>query len=515
MPSIFDTIASKAATGAAAGVVAHAQATSTFDGTRTEPSEGFVLPVAPATKTLYSYQLAAVEAILTQRRVLLGLQPGLGKTVIMQAAAAALAAQGQRSIIVVPPSLRLSPWAEEFAQDFPHLRLHLPTGRKAAPIPADTDVVIIGDSIVAARVEDLTAFAPTALFVDEAHRFKNRDAKRTKALTAFADEHLGGLDATIVGATGTLVANHMVDVYSPLRLTGAGNAKAVSGGHSWTRFMDAWCITETIWTGRANVRVATGCRDAEGLRTALTTSCYVSVPRAEVLDLPERTTAVRSLVLNGDAVAYRRMERDFLSWVAETKGDAAYRRAAKAEAITKLMALWEADGLAKIKATTEYVQALTEQGEPVVLFAHHKSVVLALYGALIKEGLRVGTIIGGMSSEEKSEVVTAFQAGDLDVLIGNIEAAGVGLTLTASSHVVFAQLPWAPGIYGQACDRVYRIGQTRHVTTHVLNGNEMVSQTLWAILSSKAATADAINTGTPSTIDPDSVVEEVLASYGW
>ena len=60
-----------------------------FDGTRTTPSEGFVLPVAPATKTLYAYQLAAVETILASRRILLGLQPGLGKTAIIQAVVAA------------------------------------------------------------------------------------------------------------------------------------------------------------------------------------------------------------------------------------------------------------------------------------------------------------------------------------------------------------------------------------------------------------------------------------------
>lgn len=510
--SIFDSISKAAAEGAAAGAQTFATPVN-FDGTRTEPTEGFVLPVAPATKSLYPYQQAAVEAILVQRRILLGLQPGLGKTAIMQAAIAAEAKLGRKSLVIVPPSLRISPWARDFAADFPHLNVALVSGTKAAAFPTDADVIIIGDSVVAKRAADVLAWAPDAVFVDEAHRFKSRDSQRSKALVTIADSLAA--DAIVVCATGTLVSNRIIDVYQPLRATGKANATAVSGGYSWTRFMDQHCVTETIWTGRANVRVATGARDAEALRAALVRSCYVSVPREDVLDLPERTTAVRGLVLNGDAAEYRRAEKHFLSWIREVRGDDAYHRAAKAEAITKLMALWEQDGKAKVNASVEYVNALVEQGEQVVVFAHHRSVIERLYEGFMKASLRVGVIIGGMSSEAKAEVEAQFQAGQLDVMLGNIEAAGTGITLHAARHLVFVQLPWAPGTYGQAADRVYRIGQHRHTTTHVLNMDEGVSEHLWGVLVDKAATADAINTGTPSTIDSDSVEEAVLSSYGW
>lgn len=507
--SIFDTIIAKAHE----GEIEAPASTAIFDGTRIVPTEGFVLPVAPATKTLYTYQLAAVESILASRRILLGLQPGLGKTAIMQAVVAAEAAQGRKSLVVVPPSLKISPWAEEFAADYPQLKVVVVSGTKLAPFPTDADVVILGDSTLSQRSADVTEWAPANILADEAHRYKTRDTKRSKALLALADALPA--NGIVVAATGTIVSNHSVDVYHPLRCTSAANATAVSGGHSWTRFMDAWCQTEMVWNGRANIRVATGCKDTAGLRAALTSTCYVSVPREEVLDLPARTTAVRSLVLNGDGAKYRRAEKEFLAWIRETKGDDAMHRAAKAEAITKLMALWEQDGLAKVKATTEYIDSIVEQGEPVVVFAHHKSVVLALFEALSNSGLRVGAIIGGMSATAKAEVVTDFQAGNLDILIGNIEAAGTGLTLTASRHVVFAQLPWAPGTFAQASDRVYRIGQERHVTTHILNMSEGVSQHLWAILMGKVETADAINTGTDSTIPAESVQEAVLSSYGW
>jgi len=508
MSSIFDSILTAAAEAPAPVVAA------TFDGERLAPSADFTLPVAPATKTLYAYQQAAVESILAKRRVLLGLQPGLGKTAIMQAVAAAVAAEGKRSVIVVPPSLKISPWANEFAADYPNLKVEVISGTTPAAFDSSADVVIVPDSVLAKRLGDIEAFGPDALMVDEAHRFKSRDAKRSKAMHAYAKTLAA--DAIVIMATGTLVSNRATDVWQPLAISSTENAKAVSRGASWSSFMDAWCETEMVSTAYGTqIRVAVGVRDPEGLRAALTSTCMISVPREAVLDLPERTTAVRSLVINGDGAAYRRMEKDFLSWVRETKGDAAMRRAAKAEAVVKLMHLWRADGLAKAKAVTEYVTDLTVQGEQVVVMAHHTDVVSALYEKLMAEGLRVGTIIGGMTSEAKANVVDAFQSGNLDVLLGNIEAAGTGLTLTASCHIVFAQLPWAPGTFGQACDRIFRIGQSRHCTTHILNMQEGVSEHLWGVLAAKAEVADAINTGTPSTIDLSTVEEAVLSSYGW
>lgn len=513
MATILDQILQQAqATSTPVVPVVVPDATTAFDGTRIAPTDEFTLPVAPLGKSLYSFQLAAVETILNHRRVILGLQPGMGKTAVLQAVAAAEAALGQRTIVSVPPSLRVSPWAQDFASDYPHLKVVLVEGQKQADIE-DADVVIVGDSVLSHRVEDLKAWGAVNLFADEAHRFKSRTAKRSTALLELADS----LPARgiVCLATGTVAVNNAGDLYVPIRTTGTENATAVSGGPSWTRYMDAWCETEMVWTGRANVKVVVGCKDAPGLRARLVETCMVSVPRDEVLDLPERTFAVRDLVLNGDAAEYRRIERDFLAWVRAEKGDAAAKRAAKAEAISMLMKLWEADGIAKAKATAEYVSSLVEQGEQVVLMGWHQSVLLKLTGILMGEGISVDAIVGGMTSEAKADVVAKFQAGGTQVVLGQIEAAGTGITLHAAHHLVFAQLPWSPSSFTQASDRVYRIGQNNAVTVHVLNGQDMVSQKLWDVLQGKALVVDAINHGKPTTVDPDSVITQVLAGFGW
>lgn len=483
-----------------------------FNGGRTEPTPGFVLPVAPKTKTLYDYQLAAVESILEHKRAILGYQPGMGKTAIMQASAAALVAQGARVIVCVPPALRISPWAEEFAADYSHLNVTLVEGQKQADIDPDADIVIVGESLLGHRLDDLQAVGASVLMFDEGHHYKSRTAKRAKAAQALADDPAV---TTVVMATGTLATNNAADVYQPLRISGEDNARKVSRGSSYTRYMDEWCETELIWANGRNVKVVKGCKDAPGLRAKLLDTCYLSVPREDVLDLPERTFAIRSLMLNGEAREYRRMEQEFIQWVFDTKGKDAAIRATKAEAVTRLMALWEQDGKSKVKATVEYVKNMVDQGEQVVVMAWHTSVIEAIYMALRDHGIEVATISGASNSVSKAAKVAAFQAGDLQVVIGQITAAGTGLTLTASSNVVFAQLCWSPAVFGQASDRIYRIGQRNACTVHVLNGFEMVSEHLWNVLQAKAKVVDAINTGRESTIIEADIYTAVLESYGW
>ncbi len=479
-----------------------------FDGLLKHPTEDFTVPVAPQTKDLYSYQLASIQQILIHRRVILGLQPGLGKTAILQAVAAAVAQRGGKTLVVVPPSLRLM-WQEEFAKDYPQLTVKPSLGGKDQPLP-DADVVIMNDSTLQNRTENIVEWAPDALLIDEAHRMKNADAKRTKATIELSDALDD--DAIVVMATGTLSTNNAGDVYCPIRVTGKDNATKVSGASTWPIFLDRWCETVMAW----KKRVVVGCQDVEGLRKRLVTTCMINIPRDEVLDLPDRTFQNVNLVLDADSQSkYNIVQKHFLTWVQANYGDEAMIRASKAEAMVKLMRLWEVDGVVKAKATVDYVKDLVDQDEQVVVMAHHSAVIEAIVVKLAAAGVNVATIKGGMTAEDKNEVVMLFQAGLIDVIVGQITAAGVGLTLTAARHIVFAQLPWSPASFGQATDRIYRIGQTRSCSVHVLNMEGGVSQKLWNVLQTKAQVVDGINNGKATIIDQGSVINAILDEYGW
>lgn len=482
-----------------------------------DPTEGFVLPVSPATKTLRGYQTAAVETCLTHRKAIIGFSPGMGKTVVAQAVAAAVALDGGRTVVVCPPSLRVDPWVREFAKDFPQLNVVLVEGQKAAEIPAG-DVLIVGDSVLSHRLDDIKAWDPTALIIDEAQRMKNRAAKRSKKALDLADsiEAAHAEVATTVLLTGTLSMNRPDEVYMPTRIAGKRVARQISGSDSYHAFQVRWCETEFNRFARTNVTI--GCSDPEGLHERLRESVYVRVERDAVLDMPEKVWSVNGLSLNGDLAAYRRAEKDFLRWIAESRGDEAAMRAMKAEALVKMMYLWQEAGKAKIKAATEYVVSLVEQGEQVVVMGVHRSVVEGMTKSLMDEGIMPALAYGGMTNKQKDQAIDEFKDGTADVMVGNIETIGTGKNLENSAHLVFVQLPWSPSDMTQASDRIYRAHtQKRDCTIHVLNALGTVDERMYGVLQAKAHIVDLINAGTTgiSMGDEETVTTEVLSSYGW
>lgn len=523
--SIFDSI-TEAVEEAATDAVIEREKWEDFDlfSGNVEPSEDFVFAVTPETIKPRGFQLAAAEAVLRFGRGVIGFAPGMGKTLPAQLVAAERhAATGARTVAIVPPTLRLDPWVREFNKEFPSLKVVLLEGRKAGEVAADADVVVVPDSIVSARAEDIIAFGPEVLLIDEAQRFKNREAKRTKGVRDIAAEVAKVEDSIICLLTGTLAVNRPDEIWSPVSI--AQRAAALSGGDSWTAFMDKWCHTETIWTGKTHVRVATAVKDIEALHRRLRETSYIRVERDEVLDMPDKVWAVRNLALPASQmVTYRRVEREFLSWLKDVAGEEAMLRAAKAETITRMTALRKEAAAAKVEATAEYVEEIVAQGEPVVLMGWHTSAIGGtdakgrkhdgVIAALRDRGIEVAKVVGGMTAAQKTAEVDRFKSGEAQVLVGQIVAAGTGLNLENAAHLVFMELPWSPGDLTQASDRIYRVTQRRDCTIHVLNAESTIDQEIWAVINAKAEVVDQINAGqVGATIDPGSVQEEVLSRY--
>ncbi len=117
--------------------------------------------------------------------------------------------------------------------------------------------------------------------------------------------------------------------------------------------------------------------------------------------------------------------------------------------------------------------------------AHHKAVVDALMEAFSE--YNPVKVVGGMSAEEKQKSIDAFQKDvDTKVFVGNIRAAGVGLTLTASSTVVFAELDFTPGVMEQCEDRAHRIGQKHSVNVFRLVLKDSLDSYLLEMLKAKS-----------------------------
>lgn len=127
--------------------------------------------------------------------------------------------------------------------------------------------------------------------------------------------------------------------------------------------------------------------------------------------------------------------------------------------------------LGEIKANSEpFSQALrgmlqegNEKTKSKVVFCIHKAVVAAIRSLCEKMGCSFDVINGETVVKKRADIVAKFQQGETDVLICSINAAGVGLTMTKSNHVILAESSWVPGLNAQAIDRCHRIGQTKTV----------------------------------------------------
>jgi SWI/SNF-related matrix-associated actin-dependent regulator 1 of chromatin subfamily A len=215
-------------------------------------------------------------------------------------------------------------------------------------------------------------------------------------------------------------------------------------------------------------------------------------------------------------VAYRHAENDFRDFVIANGGVEAWQRASKAEVVTRLNALRKLLGVAKVSYVVEHVEELVAQGEKVIVFAHHKDVIAKLTSAFSKHG--VVKVAGGMTDDEKQVAVDAFQNGDAKVFVGQFTSAGVGITLTASSHVVFAEVPWTPAEAVQAEDRAHRIGQTNSVVAWwmlAVDNNiaqPTVDDRMWALLNAKHEVVSAVLTGNGEDMGAEggSITQELI-----
>jgi hypothetical protein len=219
------------------------------------------------------------------------------------------------------------------------------------------------------------------------------------------------------------------------------------------RFYFRYCGPEKVWTGRKYVTTFDGATNLEELQERLRTSLMVRRLKSDVLtELPAKR---RQIVVLGE-------QADEDGFPLDESGDYQeqvdnLRKSGKV-AFEEISGLRHEQALRKLPKCIEYLtETLENNNEKVVVFAHHKDVIAELETALAPFGLV--KIDGSTPVGERGGIVDAFQNGSARVFLGSIGAAGVGLTLTAASRVVFVELDWTPKAMNQAEDRCHRIGQ--------------------------------------------------------
>lgn len=182
----------------------------------------------------------------------------------------------------------------------------------------------------------------------------------------------------------------------------------------------------------------------------------------------------------------------------------------RAPALAKIQALKLLAAEGKMKHIIEWTNDFLESGEKLLIFAINKVIVDKLMEAF-PEAVKID---GSVPPKKRQKIVDKFQTDPkCRLFIGNIQAAGVGLTLTAASNVSIVQFPWNPGELSQAEDRAHRLTQTKTVYIHEFVAIGTIEERIVALLKKKQDEIDQIIDGKDIKKKRKDIVELLIKSY--
>lgn len=373
---------------------------------------------------LYHHQVKAIEWLRQRPKALVALDAGLGKTAI------AIIDLVAPALVIAPSSLKLN-WDRELKMWRPELTVQVI--RSPKDTPNGSDVTIINYDIL----RKVSLPGVETLIVDESHAIKNWKAQRTKAVMALIKK-----TNRVRLLSATPVINRPCELWTSVYAVGA----VKMGYHEWgLRYCAGWF---TPW----NTYDFSGSSNQESLRKLLD-PVMLRMTKEQCLSLPEKTYKIVELDL---PVATR--EKAFLAKHIDRPDEIPF------EAISDIRRM---NAERKLPDAIKYIFDVLESVEKVVIFAHHTHIIGMLMDALKAYG--PVSLTGATKLDDRQAAVDTFQTDPAcRVFIGNIQAAGTGITLTVASHVIFLEAPWSPSLLHQASDRCHRIGQRNAVMIDIL-----------------------------------------------
>ena len=209
--------------------------------------------------------------------------------------------------------------------------------------------------------------------------------------------------------------------------------------------------------------------------------------KSELLELPEKIRSFIPVEIN-----VKEYNRLFNEYMTERENLTQGKQLVKLNALRHLLAIQ------KIPHTIDQIENLVEQNKQVVIFTCYEEVV----NQILNKYPKAGTITGSDNITKRQQTVDNFQNGKINIVVCNIIAAGVGLTLTAGNTVIFNDFDWTPANHAQAEDRIHRIGQNKKCNIiYMYASNADMDRKLSHILESKLANINQIIDGNGNSND--------------
>lgn len=407
------------------------------------------------------FQLAGIEYMVSRSNTLLADQMGLGKTIQVIGLCNFLNQSIRKILIICPATLKLN-WLREWKKWMAKTKSIDVAYGKFYP---NSDIVIINYDILARHHAFIHNKVWDLVVLDEAHYLKNPKANRTKQVVGY--RQLPALKAKRkLALTGTPIVNRPVELFNIIKYL------APYGWWDKMKYARRYCAAfRGPWgwdmSGASNLA-----EFQEKLRSTimirrLKKDVLPQLPPKvhQIIELPTGDSKITKLLskeksllgmanYNFSVKEYRDM---MLSWAA--------RHATKI-GFGEMSTIRREVAEAKFPFIVKHLEDAIASSGKVVCFCHHRSIVAGLRNHF---KYRCVTLVGDTATKERDNVVKRFQTEkEIELFVGNIQAAGLGITLTAASHVVFAEISWVPGEIEQCEDRCHRIGTTGSVLIQFL-----------------------------------------------
>lgn len=460
----------------------------------------------------YPYQREGIAYGLDKKRLIIGDEPGLGKT--LQSIGIIDTANAYPCLVICPSSLKIN-WQREFEKFTDKSAIVLDNAvRTTWPYLLKMGMhhvaIVNYESLRKYFVWDIkggksfrlkdVVFCPQirmfrSVIIDESHRVKDPSAQQTiftKGITTGKE--------WIILLSGTPVVNRPEDLVAQLSIMGRLQE---FGGR--TKFMADYCTDPKDKKAEPAVPLSV-------LSNQLYANCMIRREKAKVLpQLPDKTRVDLYVDISNvpeynlaaaDLAEYLRQYTECTDWE--------IRRKMRMEALVRFMTLRQLATLGKVAQAVDFIRTFLDSGKKLIVFCSLHEVV----DALCKAFPRAVTVTGRDSAASKQAAVDSFQNNpDVQLIICSIKAAGVGLTLTASSNVAFVELAWTYADCCQCEDRAHRIGQKDNVTCYYLLGRGTIDQTIYSLIHKKKSIAAEIMNSDDDIPTDEMYFDELVASF--
>jgi SWI/SNF-related matrix-associated actin-dependent regulator 1 of chromatin subfamily A len=434
------------------------------------------------------HQKVAIEKLVGSKRFILADCMGVGKTT--SAVIASLETGIKKILIICPASLKIN-WEREI-RNYSDRSIYISEGKNFS---LEHDIVIVNYDILKNfyDIKDkenslITKGNFDLIIIDEAHFVSNGQAARTKLINDFAKKakYLWLL-------TGTPMTNRPMNYFNLLNLIDSPVAQ------NWLAYAVRYCAGYQFKAGNRKVWNVTGASNLEELRDR-TSRQVLRRLKTDVLDLPDKI--ITPVYLKLKSKEYEELVGEYYDWY-ENKSNESSSLTIQ---FTKLMKVRQVIADEKIKHTIELAQNILDQDKKVIIFTNFTDTLQKIHNHFGKQSVYLD---GSCSKGHRQNAVDEFQNNDkIKVFVGNMVAAGVGITLTSGEAIIMNDLSFVPAHQHQAEDRAYRYGQKNNVLIYYPIFINTIENIIYDMLSRKK---NIIDTVMGDIIDNTDVIQEMMS----